>query len=173
MNRKGRFLKIYDDDIKGLDDPDLTEKDKKIIEINKSGAFFIYTLMYRRIIRRYWNDHLGFPLKKEFYNKNFLVCSISIRKLVEESGFKDQKIQKLIKQLEEVGWIVKDNEFTKRAQNVYILGTWGTKKTFKAGKYVNEYYEELYSNSKNNKMINKDFSLDDIYGDNFELEFRL
>lgn len=172
MGIKGRFLKLYINDIKSFSDSDLTETDRKTIEIDRSGAYFIYKLMYRRLIRKNWKDHFGFPLKKKFYNKNFLVCSISIRKLAIESGFGDQKIQKLINQLEDIGWIVKENNHTQRRQTVFTLGTWGTRKILRNGDYVNEYYEELYSHSKQEEFA-KGFSLEDIYGDNFELEFQV
>lgn len=153
---KENFLKMHTVHIKGITDSNLNDVDKKIIELEKNGGMYIYKLIFRRIVRQHWNDHDGFPVKKEFYNKHFLACSISVRKLCRESGFSDQKVQKILKQLEEIDWIVKDNKHIKKKQTAFILGTWTIKKALIENKLVDKYYENIYSTiiQNNNQLIN-------------------
>lgn len=94
----------------------------------KSGsALSLYIWLKSNIIRYNWDDAKGFPLNQNFYVKQYLVCSFSIRKIAELFGVSRGSIEAAIKKMEELRWIDiakvkgknKHNE-----QNVYILGEW-------------------------------------------------
>src|SRR6056297_1774645 len=123
-SNKNIFLKVYNKQTKCVNDPNLDEIDKKILEIERSGWFYIYKLLHKYVVRKNWEDSKEFPLKKKYYDNNFLVCCFSIRQLCKMSGFGSRKVQQILKDMEEVGWIIKDNKHTFRGQNVFILGKW-------------------------------------------------
>ena len=161
---KNNFFKVHSAHINGLTDSKLTDVDKKIIELERNGGMYIYKLIYRRIVRKHWKDHKGFPVKKDFYNKHLLACTIPIRVLCKESGFSDQKIQKILKQMNEVGLVkIVKNSMNKR-QTVFVLGTWYTKKEIINKKVVNKYYESLYFNTiqNDNKVIETESNYEDF-----------
>ena len=97
--------------------------------ITDSKIFPIYLWLTTNIAREGWNDTIGFPLKKKFYEKGKLACTFSIRTLVETFGSSKRTIYRNINKMEELGWLViakiKGNNGW-REQNVYVLGehTW-------------------------------------------------
>ena len=98
--------------------------------INKNSKLVpMYLWMTTYIAREGWNDTIGFPLKKKFYEKGKLACTFSIRTLAETFELKERATYYYITKMEELGWFsiakIKGNNGW-REQNVYVLGehTW-------------------------------------------------
>ncbi len=137
MKNKG-FYKEYIDNIKDLDDPTLTKQEYDYQMVHNTGANRIFLMLRKYTIKRHWKDYKGYPLKKNFYDKNLLVCSVSIRKLALISGFSTKTTQKHLNQLEEAGWIKVAETKVKDGQKVYILGSWSNED----GKYKLFFYNQ-------------------------------
>lgn len=166
---KKSFFKIYDAQTKCADDPNLDEFDKKIIDLERNGGFWVYKILHKFTVRNGWIDKKEFPIKEKYYDNNYLACCFSVRQLCKMTGFGSRKIQQILKDMEEVGWIIKDNQFTLRGQNVYILGKWKCifKKTDNG---IAKLYQEnlFYSEVANETDANKDF--EDAYESKFQVE---
>jgi len=168
-----KFLMVPNESMKNLDDNNLTHIDKEIIKLKKNGAMFIWELLYKKTVRKNWEDHKGYPIKREFYNKQLLACSVSIRKLCKESGCSKKKIIKSLKQLEVIGIIKKDTNKMNKNQNTYTLGTWFSKKELVNNEMINKHYEKLYlheiqlitTDKDNGNFDNLNFSEIDMYQD--------
>ncbi|RLE69286.1 MAG: hypothetical protein DRJ45_06855, partial [Thermoprotei archaeon] len=121
-NKNNSFYKEHSAQVKALDDPTITEEELIYNKVYTTSAYAVFRIMREYLIKRYWKDSKGYPLMEKFYSKNILVCSISIRKLAKATGFGTKKVQRLIKQLEEAGWIIVSKIKVKDGQKVYILG---------------------------------------------------
>ena len=120
---KEYFLKMYVNDIRMADEENLTTRQKLNSEVYASGAIRLYLILYKNIVRHTWKDAKGYPLKKQYYSKNMLVCSMSKPTLQKKAGVGLRKINKWIDLLKEAGWMVVSNN-VKDHQNVFVLGTW-------------------------------------------------
>ena len=130
MARKHDFYMEFDRHIKLLDDPEITEQEILHNKVYATGAYAVYRHLHKNRVGRTWDS----KLVEKFYNNNILVSRMSIRKLAKVTGFGTQKVQKLIKQLKEAGWIRETDN-----RSVYIIGYW-------EGEDVN-YKEHFYSNA--------------------------
>jgi len=156
-NKDTSFYKDYNICIKAFDDPEITEQEVVYNKIYTTGAYSIFRIMRKFMIKKHWKDTIGYPLRKNFYNKNLLVCSISIRKLAKSTGFCDQKVQKLIKQLENANWLRVAKTKVKDGQKVYILGYWSN--------VDNKYKQNFYSHETLNITTRKESKFDGIYNE--------
>jgi len=143
INKDTSFYKDYNANLKALDNPEITEQEILHTKIYATGAILVFRMMLKFMIKKHWKDTAGYPLMEKFYNKNLLVCSISIRKLAKATGFGNQKVQKLLIQLEDAGWIKTADIKVKDGQKVYILGHW----TILDGKYKPTLYSHEVSNT--------------------------
>jgi len=157
INKDNSFYKEYNVSIKALDDPDITEQEIIYNEIYTTGAYAVFRVMRKFMIKKYWKDTAGYPLMEKFYSKNLLVCSISIRKLTKATNFGNQKIQKLLIQLENAGWILTADTKVKDGQKVYVLGYWST--------IDNKYKPTLYSHEIINIPTKVKSKFEGIYND--------
>ena len=165
MNNKSKegFYKEHVKFIKEINDPKITEQELQDNLIYSSGAIAVYRIMVKFLIKKNWKDTKGYPLKKRFYVKNLLVCSVSIRKLAEGTGFSINKVQDKVKQLEKSGWIKTANSKVKGGQKVYILGYWkGKDKNYR--EYFYRY--ETLSPTETEKLTEKRVCFDGIYEKN-------
>lgn len=121
-----------------MDKKSLTEQQRLCNQVYTSGAFGVWLCLFNDIVRDGWKDHPGYPIKKEFFDKGQLACSISTRKLVDFTGLTMRQIKKHIKFLKEVGWIRVANNKAKRNQGIYILGVWEEVKDPKGKVYKKE-----------------------------------
>ena len=112
------------------------------LKIKQNNGDFIFSCLYKKIVRSSWNDHAGFPIKKQFYDNGMLASCVSIRTLAIACGYSDQKVQKLLKAMEEFGWIKKYNEYTKKHQSVYVLGVYTKEWSTELNRYI--YSESMY-----------------------------
>lgn len=119
-----RYYAEYEEHVFSMDPKKSNEQQRLCAEIMRSGAYFLWTHLRTNIVRGTWTDHEGYPIKEKFFDSGKLACTISIRRLVKLTGFANQKIQKLIKQLIDAGWIETDNKSAKKGQTVFILGRW-------------------------------------------------
>jgi hypothetical protein len=149
------FLKNYHrhilDKSKKYDDDEEAELN---MEIRRMGGDYLYEILHSMVVRSNWKDHDGYPIKEKFYDNRILACSISIRRLVEISGFKDQKIQKLLKMMEKAGWIVVHKDHVLRGQNVYAIGRYSLKYISEKNDYI--YTEILYKHQAIDLIIEED-----------------
>jgi len=122
-----RFLKNYARHNVYADSKALPKEFKIHLKIKQNGGEYLFSLLHRGIIRNTWVDHKGFPIKEKFYDNGILACCISVRRLINASGFGNQKVQKLLNLMEEAGWIVKYKDYTYKGQTVYALGTYKRK----------------------------------------------
>ena len=152
--RNRDFYMEYNDCIKALDDPDITEQEIRYNNVYATGAYRVYQILRKWVIKKHWKDTNGYPMKKKFYNKGLLACSISIRKLASATGFANNTVQLLVKQLDESGWLDIGSTKMSRGQKVYVLGYW-------EGNNKENYREHLYSHEilSNEERI----SFDGIY----------
>lgn len=132
---KHKFIKI---------NIDLLQNHSKVLCKN-GGAFVAYNRLAANIARYKWDDTKIYPLKKEFYEKGYLVCTFSIRKFAEILDVSKSTTERYIKTMEELRWIdvakIKGkNKFND--QNVYILGEWTNVVVDGEEKYL----EDLYIN---------------------------
>jgi len=90
-------------------------------------AGIIYQWLWSRIARKQWKDTTGYPLKKDYYDKKFLACTMSMRHIAEKCGFSKNTVKKHIDILKKEG-VIKVKYFIpkdkKRGQNIYTLGKW-------------------------------------------------
>jgi len=129
---------IYCKHMYKMDKKDLTEQQKLCNQVYTSGAFGIWLCLFNDIVREGWKDHAGYPIKKEFFDKGQLACSISMRKLVDFTGLPMRQVKKHIKFLKDIGWIRIANNTAKRNQGIYILGVWEEIKDAKGKVYKKE-----------------------------------
>lgn len=167
-SNKNSFLKVYDLQTKSMNDPNLDELDRKVINIERSGGFWVYKILHKSIVRNSWRDTKEFPLKEKYYDNNYLVCCFSVRQLCKMTGFGSRKIQQLLKDMEEVGWIIKDNQFTFRGQNVYILGKWSRIFRKVDNNIITLYQENLFYNE-----IDNETTITETSNDNYESRFNI
>jgi hypothetical protein len=87
----------------------------------------IYQWLWAYIARKKWNDTTGYPLKKDYYDKGLLACTMSLRHIAEKCWMSKNTVKKHIDILKEEG-VIKVKYFVpkdkKRGQNIYILGEW-------------------------------------------------
>ncbi len=164
MNYTRRFLKEYDDDIKAFEDL-TSEQDRLNFDIFSSGAYGLYRILRKNLVRLNWKDSKKFPIKKHYYDNKLLVCCISLRKLASSTNFSLQKTQKLLNLLESANWIEIAHEHTYRNQTVCVLGHWEISS-------LTGYAEKLFYHdslrSDNRRTIIED--LEDLYKDDFRFQ---
>lgn len=112
----------------------------------KSGsALYLYIWLKSNIVRYNWDDSKGFPLNQEFYVKQYLVCSFSIRQIAKLFEISEGAVKLAIKKMEDLRWIDiakvkgknKHNE-----QNVYILGEWERITVDGKERYIENFYAD-------------------------------
>jgi len=107
---------------------DLTKKNTiERIESNKiygCSANSLFRTLRDSVVRGGWQDHDGYPLRSQFFEKGKLACSISTRRLAKMVGQADKTIQKNIKKLKEVRWIETSNQYMAKKQTSFTLGYW-------------------------------------------------
>lgn len=113
------FFKIFSKSIKTKGK--LTEQQEMNIEILRNGAILTYSVLWDNIIRNDWNDHKGYPVKKNYFDKGVLACTYPITEIMKLTGVGKRKIKKHIKLLLDAGWIKKNRKVI-NGQNVYMLG---------------------------------------------------
>jgi hypothetical protein len=117
-------------------------------KIFSGPAGIIYQWLWAKIARKNWKDTAEYPLKKNYYDKGILACSMSLRYIAEKCWLNKATVKKHIDILENEG-VIKVQQFVpkgkKRGQNIYILGTW--KKT-EDGKIREIFYRDQVYLSK-------------------------
>lgn len=149
---------------------DLSHSEKLDIELRDKGGYDVYQYLNSIIVRELWEDHRGFPIKKKFYNNGLLACTVSIRKIANFFNWGDQKVQRLLKLMDQVHWIERNNQCTLKGQTVYILGTWHYEKDedgelVKVETLFRDQARSKYIKQKKNKPEDNDHSMynfDDI-----------
>jgi len=143
------------------------------LKIKQNGGDYIFAYLHKKIVRGNWKDHEGFPIKKQFYDNNILACCVSIRTIAAACGFGDQRVQKLLKEMEELGWIKRFNNYTKKHQTVYALGTYKKEWSDKLKAY--KYSESMYKDQVMDQALgldtidintNNDYDFDSLYQGN-------
>lgn len=146
----GIYLKEFKHHIIDASRTDLSNLEKLDLELAARGGYRVYQYLHSLIVRELWEDHKGFPIKKKFHNNKLLACTVSIRKIAKFMQWGDQKVQKIIRLMEQLHWIEKNNQHTFKKQTVFILGTWHTKKD-KDGKPYR--VEDLFRDAEREKYI--------------------
>jgi len=156
------FHKIYHKEVTWADDTEITEQQKNNIEVMKSGAIYLYTMLVDNIVRNDWIDHKGYPLKKKYYNNNTLVCSYSSETLQKRCGVGRRVYDKWIKVLKDANWIV-ISRGVRDGQKVYVLGTW---------EIINDKYTETLYKYITTKETEPNDALTAYYAsDEFDMEY--
>lgn len=165
---------IYCKHIHKMDKTGLTEQQKLCNQVYTSGAFGVWLYLFDGIVRDTWKDHPGYPIKREYFDKGQLACSISMRKLIDFTGLPMRQIKKHIKFLKDVGWIRMSNDRAKRNQGIYILGVWEELKDAKGKAYRKETMFEymIKEGTLKSPCIKEEPNKIEYYGDLPEVEFK-
>lgn len=159
------FFKLYDDMIFAKDDEKLSVIEKEFQELEKNGGMYLYKLIYKKRVRDKWRDSSGYPIKREFQKKHYLARTVSIRKLCKETGFANEKVQKLLNSLIRIGIIIKTKSKMLQNQNTYTVGTWAKTLTSEKNKLIYEEYLYLHKvllNNNNNTTTKNTINLDNL-----------
>jgi len=167
----GIYLKEFKHHIIDASRTDLSSLEKLDIDIRSRLGYQLYRYLHSLIVREKWQDHTGFPIKSKFHNNKLLACTVSIRKIASFMQWGDQKVQTIIKLMDQLHWIEKNNQHTLKGQTVYILGTWRHEKNkegkvFRIEDLFRDTEREKYIKQKESKPEDNDHSMynfDDLY----------
>lgn len=107
------------------------------------GPRTVYDFIWSNLVRSNWQDTNGYPIKKKYYDNGYLACTMSYRYIARECGQHKNKVQGYIDRFREAGIVIVDDlvrEGKKRAQSVFILGTWKSVKDKDGTKNIVEHY---------------------------------
>lgn len=99
-----------------------------------------------------WIDTKGYPIKEKYYDKGFLAYCSSFEKIGKDCGMSKNTVKKYIDQFQTAG-IIRIDPLTpkgkKRAQNVFILGTW----SLENGEPVERFFrDQVFLSEKRSKI---------------------
>lgn len=125
---------------------DINEIDTKIVPIlgSKTSPMVIYLKMRSKIIRDGWIDYNNYAIKDDYYDKGYLVMTMSIRQMAKEFNVNKRSILKAIHLLNKYNWIdIKKLKIKKsfKAQYVYIFGTWNR---LDGGRVVENFFNDPF-----------------------------
>jgi len=117
------------------------------------GPGVVYEWLWANLVRSEWIDTKGYPIKEKYYDKGFLAYCSSFEKIGKDCGMSKNTAKKYIDQFQKAG-IIKIEPLTpegkKRAQSVFILGTW----SLENGKRVERYFrDEVFLSVKNGQNL--------------------